>query len=330
MTRRARQTASTNPAAQKEARLNNLLQLKYAVEVEKTGSISRAAENLYMNQPNLSKSIRELEDDIGIAIFDRTAKGVVPTEKGREFLGYARSILAQVAEMEALYRPTDDQKTRFDLCAPRASYVSHALTDVILSLGPNADFSVDYREAGAMRTIKQVANGINRLGVIRYQTIYESNYLNALTERSLQYEPIWEFGSVAIMSKDHPLASRPKIEETDLISCPEILYGDGSIPALPVNQAREIAQAIEAKKTITVYERASQLELLSRLSCAYALASPMPQDVLDRFGLCQKSIDIPGNDYRDALIYRADYRLTQLDRLLYARLRESAKRVTQK
>ena len=67
--------------------MNNLLQLKYAVEVEKTGSISKAAENLYMNQPNLSKSIRELEDDIGIAIFDRTAKGVVPTEKGREFLG---------------------------------------------------------------------------------------------------------------------------------------------------------------------------------------------------------------------------------------------------
>jgi len=123
--------------------MNNLLQLKYAVEVEKTGSISKAAENLYMNQPNLSKSIRELEDDIGIAIFDRTAKGVVPTEKGREFLGYARSILAQVAEMEALYKPTDDRKIRFAVCAPRASYVSHALTDLIHALGPDADFGIE-------------------------------------------------------------------------------------------------------------------------------------------------------------------------------------------
>ncbi len=310
--------------------MNNLLQLKYAVEVEKTGSISKAAENLYMNQPNLSKSIRELEDDIGIAIFDRTAKGVVPTEKGREFLGYARNILTQVAEMEALYRQADDQKTRFDLCAPRASYVSHALTEVILSLGPDADFSVDYREAGAMRTIKQVANGVNQLGVIRYQSVYESNYLNALNERSLQHEPIWEFGSVAIMSKRHPLAERTHIEEADLTNYPEILYGDGAIPALPVNQAREIAQAIEAKKTITVYERASQLELLSRLVTLYALASPMPQDVLDRFSLCQKSIDIPGNVYHDVLIYRADYHLTRLDRLLFERLRESAKRVVPK
>jgi DNA-binding transcriptional LysR family regulator len=308
--------------------MNNLLQLKYAVEVEKTGSISKAAENLYMNQPNLSKSIRELEDDIGIAIFDRTAKGVVPTEKGREFLSYARNILSQVAEMEALYKQTDDKKTRFDLCAPRASYVSRALTDVILSLGPNADYSVDYREAGAMRTIRQVANGINQLGVIRYQTVYEANYLNALTERSLQYETVWEFSSVAILSKRHPLAASALIAEHALSDYPEIIYGDGAIPNLPVNLARELAQAIEAKKTITVYERASLLEQINRLETAYTLSSPVPQDVLDRFDLVQRRVEIPGNVFRDVLIYRAGYRLTRLDRLLIEKLRESAKRVT--
>jgi DNA-binding transcriptional LysR family regulator len=309
--------------------MNNLLQLKYAVEVEKTGSISKAAENLYMNQPNLSKSIRELEDDIGIAIFDRTAKGVVPTEKGREFLGYARNILSQIAEMEALYRPTDDKKTRFDLCAPRASYVSQALTEVILSLGADADYSIDYREAGAMRTIKQVANGVNQLGVIRYQTIYEPNYLNALAERSLVNELVWEFPCVAILSKHSALADHTQLTNRDLTSCTEVLYGDASIPALPVNQARELAQAIEAKNTITVYERASQLELISRLNTSYAISSPAPQDVLDRFGLVQRKIDFPGNVYRDVLIYRTGYHLSRLDRLLFEKLRESAQRVIQ-
>ncbi len=307
--------------------MNNLLQLKYAVEVEKTGSISKAAENLYMNQPNLSKSIRELEDDLGIAIFDRTAKGVVPTDKGREFLGYARSILAQVAEMEALYRPADEKKQRFDLCAPRASYVSHALTDLILSLGADAYFAIDYREAGAMRTIKQVANGVDQLGVIRYQVIYESNFFNALTERSLQVEPIWEFSSVVLMSRNHPLAKQPSVLESELLPYAELLYGDATIPSLPVNQAREIAQAAETKKTITVYERASQLELLSRLESAYALTSPMPQDVLDRFGLVQKRCDMANNSFRDVLIYRTEYHMTRLDRLFIEKLREAAKRV---
>ncbi|MEN6339202.1 MAG: LysR family transcriptional regulator, partial [Clostridiaceae bacterium] len=134
--------------------MNNLLQLKYAVEVEKTGSISKAAENLYMNQPNLSKAIRELEDDIGVAIFDRTAKGVVPTEKGRDFLGYARSILAQVAEMEALYHPANDRKLRFDLCAPRAGYISRAFSAFVNEIGSDADISFSYRESGPMRVIK--------------------------------------------------------------------------------------------------------------------------------------------------------------------------------
>jgi len=307
--------------------MNNLLQLKYAVEVEKTGSISKAAENLYMNQPNLSKSIRELEDDIGIAIFDRTAKGVVPTEKGREFLGYARNILSQIAEMEALYKPSDDKKIRFDLCAPRASYVSQALIDVILSLGPDADYSIDYREAGAMRTIKQVANGINQLGVIRYQTLYEANYLNTLAERSLVYEPIWDFSCVVIFSAQHALNNQPIVTDHDLVDCTEVIYGDASIPSLPVNQARELAQAIEAKNTITVYERASQLELLSCLDSAYTIASPIPQDVLDRFKLVQRRVDFPGNLFRDVLIYRAGYHMTRLDRLMSEKLRESARRV---
>ena len=67
----------------------NTLHLKYAVEVERTRSISKAAENLFMAQPNLSKAIKELEDSLGITIFQRTSKGVVPTQQGAEFLKYA-------------------------------------------------------------------------------------------------------------------------------------------------------------------------------------------------------------------------------------------------
>ena len=63
----------------------NLSYLKYAVEVEKTGSITKAAQNFYMNQPHLSKIIRELERDLGCPIFDRTSRGMVPTKRGRNF-----------------------------------------------------------------------------------------------------------------------------------------------------------------------------------------------------------------------------------------------------
>ena len=64
----------------------NLLHLKYVVEVEKTRSISKAAENLLMGQPNLSRAIRDLEQSLGVTLFRRTSKGISPTPEGEEFL----------------------------------------------------------------------------------------------------------------------------------------------------------------------------------------------------------------------------------------------------
>ena len=52
----------------------NLSHLRYALEVERTGSINKAAQNLFMGQPNLSKAIKDLESEVGITIFKRNAK----------------------------------------------------------------------------------------------------------------------------------------------------------------------------------------------------------------------------------------------------------------
>ena len=106
----------------------NTVLLEYAVEVEKTGSITQAAGNLYMDQPNLSKAIKTLEESLGAPIFRRTPKGVVPTARGRIFLEYARNVLAQLEEMEALYKPAKTGSVEFTLSMPRASYISSAFS----------------------------------------------------------------------------------------------------------------------------------------------------------------------------------------------------------
>jgi DNA-binding transcriptional LysR family regulator len=314
--------------AGREYGLNNIQQLKYAVEVEKTGSISKAAENLYMNQPNLSKSIRDLEEDLGITIFARTGKGMVPTERGREFLSYAKDILAQIAQMEALYKPAPDKKVRFDVCVPRASYISYAFTEFVKSLDPHADIGINYRETNSMRAIRNVAEGVNNLAVVRYQTLYERYFLSALTERSLQFQPIWEFSYLALMSKLHPLARREPIDFPDLQKYTEIIHGDLSVPALPVAEARVLAQANEKKKTIAVYERGSQFELLSRIPTTYMWVSPMPPDVLDCFQLVEKRCAMSKNKYKDILITRTGYQLSQEDLLFIQKMREAVELVS--
>ena len=95
----------------------NIQHLRYAIEVAKTGSITQAAENLFMGQPNLSKAIRELETSLNIRLFRRSSRGVIPTPEGEEFLQYARSIIAQVDKVESLYRPDRSSQVRFNLQA---------------------------------------------------------------------------------------------------------------------------------------------------------------------------------------------------------------------
>ena len=84
--------------------------MKYAVEVAKCGSINKAAEILLMNQPNLSRAIKELEASLGVEIFSRSAKGMVVTPEGETFLRYATSILKQVDEVEGLFKKSTTDK----------------------------------------------------------------------------------------------------------------------------------------------------------------------------------------------------------------------------
>lgn len=246
--------------------MNNILHLKYALEVEKTGSISKAAENLYMGQPHLSKAIRELEDVLGIAIFNRTSKGVVPTQKGKEFLKYAKNILLQIDEMEALFKPENSDNQKFDISVPRASYISFAFTEFVKDLDAEKSIDLNYSETNSVRAIKNVADSINNLAIIRYQKIYERYFLDAIQEKELEYEYIWEFEYVAIISDMHPLAKEDKINYSNLANYTEIIHGDISVPFLPIAMARDLAQADDRKKKIAVFDRGIQFEMLTRVA----------------------------------------------------------------
>ncbi len=104
----------------------NLMHLKYAAEIAKTGSLNKAAESLYMGQPNLSRAIKELEANLGSTIFERSPKGMVLTQDGEVFLGYANRILSQIDEIESIYKSNGPSKQKFSISVPRAGYISDA------------------------------------------------------------------------------------------------------------------------------------------------------------------------------------------------------------
>ena len=135
----------------------NILHMKYAVEVAKAGSVNKAAEKLFMAPPNVSRSIKELESDLGITIFERSAKGVTLTHEGEEFIGYAKSLLKQIDHIEGLYKENSVKKQRFSISVPRASYISEALVEFSKDLGKES-VEIFYNETNSQRTINNILN----------------------------------------------------------------------------------------------------------------------------------------------------------------------------
>ncbi|MGN0617507.1 MAG: LysR family transcriptional regulator, partial [Ruminiclostridium sp.] len=136
----------------------NLLHLKYAAEIELTGSINKAAKSLYIAQPNLSRGIKELESTLGITIFKRTSKGMVPTAEGEEFLRYAKEILSQIDEVEELYKNGKKISLKFSISVPRASYITEAFAQFSNKIESSKPVEIFYMETNAMRTVSNVAS----------------------------------------------------------------------------------------------------------------------------------------------------------------------------
>ena len=305
----------------------NSLFFKYALEVEKTASITQAAENLFMAQPNLSKAIKEMEDTLGFAIFERKSKGVIPTEKGAQFLDYARNIVQNLDKIETIGASGEEEVQKFSLAMPRGSYIATAITNFVSELDQTKGIDLNILETNSMQTINNVAEGKFNLGIIRYQVVYEQYFKDFLKEKQLRSETIWEFEYLALMSRTHSLADAQEIKPSDLEQSIEIIHGDTIIPYL--SQEKNRAQKTSSvKKRITLYERGNQFELLSHIPTTFMWVSPIPAEMLERFDLVQRKCRFQGNKYKDLLIYMQDYRVSTLDKRFIDRLYEAKNEVS--
>ena len=298
----------------------NTTYLNYALEIERVGSISQAAQNLYMAQPNLSKAIRELEKELGFTIFKRTAKGVRPTEAGTEFLYHARQIMEQVGAVERISQRIGTDKLKYKISIPRGSYIVDGFTSFLSELELEKGMEVTINETNALGTISNVADRGYNLGIIRYQMLDETHYLTMLKNNHLTYETIWEFEYVLVMSKNHPLANKETITPEDLLEYTKITHGDIELPHVRrINHEAEMTP----RNVIYVYERGSQFDLLTNVPTTYMWVSPIPQKLLDKLQLVQRICRAEDNLYKDVMIFREDYHITEHDRLFQKKIYES-------
>ena len=303
----------------------NILHIKYAVEVAKLGSLSKAAETLLVAQPNISRSIKELEADIGISIFNRSAKGMVLTPEGEEFIGYAQSIIKEIEGVERLYRQGYAKKQKFSISVPRACYIADAFTEFSKNLDA-VPSEIYYKETNSQRTINNVLNDNYKLGIIRYAESYDKYFKSMLEEKELVYEVISEFSPVLIMSKNCSLANKETILSEDLESYVEIAYADPYVPSIPFVKVVKEELPGTVDRRIFVFERASQLDMLSEHIDTFSWVSPTPEKTLERYGLVQRQCADAKKTIKDVLIYRSGYKLSALDKRFITYLCQSKRK----
>jgi len=303
----------------------NLLHLKYAIEVAKVGSLGKASESLLIATPNLSRSIKELEFDLGITIFERTKNGMTLTPTGEEFINYAKGILSQIDEVEKIYKTGSPKKQKFSISVPRACYISEAFANFSTKLSTDGA-EVFYKETNSQRTINNMLNHDYKLGIIRYAENYDIYFKSMLEEKGFQYELVTEFTYLLMMSANNPLAFKENISFDDLTDYIEIAHADPYVPSMPLSKVVKEELPDNINRRIFIFERASQFDILSVNPETFMWVSPTPDTLLKRYNLVLKKCSDNKKVYKDLLIYKSGYKLSSLDRQFIAELSESKRK----
>ncbi len=299
--------------------------MKYAVEVAKCGSLNKASEILLIAQPNLSRSIKDLESDLGIVIFERTTRGMFLTPEGEEFINYAKGILDQIEQVEKYYRENSVRKQKFSVSVPRACYISEAFAEFSKSL-TREPAEVFYKETNSQSTIRNILENNYNLGIIRYAEHYDRYFKDMLEEKDICYELVTEFRYHLLMSSENPLAEKQDVSFEDLSGLIEIAHADPYVPSMPLSKVMKEELPDNIDRRIFIYERGSQFDLLSRNPETFMWVSLVPRDIVERYHLTEKICIDNTKIYKDVLVYRNGYKLSQLDKQFITALCEAKRK----
>ena len=196
-----------------------LLQLKYIVKIVECGSMNEASHALYVSQPALSSSVKELENELGIEIFPRSSQGIALTVDGAEFLTYARQVLDQADLLEERYKHA---KPRKQLC----QVAVEAFVEMINSIKSD-EYEFTIRETRTRDIINQVANMQSEIGIIYLSDFNKDVIGKLLREKHLEFHPLFRAPLHVFISRNNPLAAKKVITMEDLKPYPFIQYEQG-------------------------------------------------------------------------------------------------------
>lgn len=244
-------------------------QLEYLVKIAETQSITKAASELFISQPSLSHSIKELEKEMNITILNRSQKGVKLTTQGEDFLSYARQVLEQVDLLNRRFKEDEAPQQIFSVAGQHYAFVVDAFVRLLKQIDQQ-DYQASLKELRTFEVIEDVANLKSEIGVI-YRSNYNRQVIDTqLRKNQLSFTPLVSVKPHVFIYREHPLATLDTITLSDLEPYPKLSYEQGNHNSFYFWE--EVLADYASRKSITVSDRATLFNLAIGLN-GYTISS---------------------------------------------------------
>jgi len=298
----------------------NLQHLKYAAEVERCGSINKAAKSLFITQPYLSTCLKELEEQLNIILFKRSVQGITITDEGREFLTQAKGLLAHAETLEQRYQEKMLYEHIFKIASVRSVVPMSAYITFLNNMKPIEFAKLGFFETGLLQTIDAVYNNEVSLGVVMYYA-GQTDYINSYGSiKDLELYDVDSVPAHIVVSKNHDLANGLAFKDADMDKYPYATYGDYSQSILNVANECKLIGIEPATKVIYVHDRHTLMHVL-KTTDAYAIAHKFRKEDEEYYGLAS----IPVNNCKSRVYFgyiKSRHNLIEEDSLEMAYIEE--------
>ena len=246
-----------------------LQQIYYAITISEQGSFNKASEILYISQPSLTESVRELEKELGISIFHRSGRGVTLTSDGMEFISYARELYRQYEVISERYGEKGKIKKKFAVSTQHYSFAVKSFVELVKQLSTD-EYEFAIREVRTQKVIDDVSNLKSEIGVL-YLSDFNSPVITKLFRTNkLEFHELITCDAYVYLWKGHPLAQKKSIRFDELAEYPSLSFEQGGNGS--VYFAEEILSNHQYPRTIKATDRATMLNLMVGLN-GYTLCS---------------------------------------------------------
>lgn len=254
-----------------------ILQLKYVIAIDEECSMRKAADRLYVSQPGLSSAVRDLENELGIQIFQRVHNGVVTTAAGASFIAYARNAVEQFEKVECKYLGSRNEKPTFSVSMQHYTVAVNAFIDTVKEYDLE-EYQFSIRETQTSEVIEDIKTLRSEVGVIALSDFNKNTFKKIFTDASLEFHELFSRNTYVYLRKDHPLADNTELSLEELQDYPCMVFDQGDNTSFYYRE--EALATYDYRKIISTNERATSIELMLGLN-GYAVGAAMLGDSLN-------------------------------------------------